>query len=101
MQCINFRSDVQQYNVEEWLFWVLFSELILFVEFMEPGQLSISLYGVCQISDLNTEPLSVDTVFFFKYYFCSVRIMSVHYGFFFSSLVQQSSVLTADANTNA
>lgn len=33
------------------------------MEFMEPGQLSISLYSVCKISNLNTEPFSVDTVF--------------------------------------
>lgn len=65
VRCINFRSDVQQYNVEEWLFWVLFLEFLLFVEFMEPGQLSISLYSVCKISDLNTEPVSVGFVLFF------------------------------------
>lgn len=64
VQCINFRSDVQQYNVDEWLFWVLFLEFLLFVELMEPGQLSISLYSVCKISNRNTEPLSVDTGFF-------------------------------------
>lgn len=55
-------------------------EFLLFVEFMEPGQLSISLYSVCKISDPNTEPLSVDTGFFLSTT-SSVRIMSVHYVF--------------------
>lgn len=59
----------------------LFLEFPLSVEFMEPGQLSISLYSVCKISDLNTKPLSVAVGFFF----CAtsvllVRITSVHYG---------------------
>lgn len=84
----------------------LFLEFLLSVEFMEPGQLSISLYSVCKISDLNTEPLSVDVeLFFFKYYFlCSVRIMYVCYVlgvFFFSGLGEKRMVFTTDANTKA
>lgn len=35
---------------------------------MEPGQLSITLYSVCKIQNLNTESLSVDVGFFLKYY---------------------------------
>lgn len=91
MRCINFRSDVQQYNVEEWLFWVLFLEFLLFVEFMEPGQLSISLYSVCKISDLNTEPVSVGFVLFFFFSTTSSVLsescLSIMFsGFYFSSL---------------
>lgn len=101
MQCINFRSDVQQYNVEEWLFWVLFLEFLLFVKFMEPGQLSISLYSVCKISDLNTEPLSVDTGFFLSTTsVLSESCLSIMFSGFFSSLGQQRMVFTTDANTN-
>lgn len=92
MRCINFRSDVQQYNVEEWLFWVLFLEFLLFVEFMEPGQLSISLYSVCKISDLNTEPVSVGFVLFFCFFSTTSSVLSesclsiMFSGFYFSSL---------------
>lgn len=43
----------------------LFSEFLLSVESMEPGQLSITLYSVCKIQNLNTESLSVDVGFFF------------------------------------
>lgn len=103
MQCINFRSNVQQYNVEEWLFWVLFLEFLLFVEFMEPGQLSISLYSVCKISDLNTEPLSVDTGVFLSTTssVLSESCLSIMFSGFFSSLGQQRMVFTMAANTNA
>lgn len=58
----------------------LFSEFLLSVESMEPGQLSIPLYSVCKIQNLNTESLSVDVGFFFfstTYSVPSVRIMSV------------------------
>lgn len=57
----------------------LFSEFLLSVESMEPGQLSITLYSVCKIQNLNTESLSVDVGFFFSttYSVLSVRIMSV------------------------
>lgn len=90
--CINFRSDVQQCNVEEWLFWVYFLEFLLSVEFMEPGQLSISLYSVCKISDLNTEPSLWLLGFFSTTSLPSVRIMSVHYvfGFIFKGPAMQT-----------
>lgn len=51
---------------------------------MEPGQLSISLYSVCKIQNLNTEPPSVDVGFFSTTYFVlSVRIMSVFIYFYY------------------
>lgn len=59
----------------------LFSEFLLSVESMEPGQLSITLYSVCKIQNLNTESLSVDVGFFLSttYSVLSVRITSVFY----------------------
>lgn len=64
----------------------LFSEFLLSVESMEPGQLSITLYSVCKIQNLNAESLSVDIGFFFSttYSVLSARIMSlIIYTFFF------------------
>lgn len=56
----------------------LFFEFLLSMESMEPGQLSITLYSVCKIQNLNTESLSVDVGFFSTTYSVpSVRIMSV------------------------
>lgn len=62
------------------------------MESMEPGQLSITLYSVCKIQNLNTESPSVDVGFFsLFFFFCffsttysvlSVRITSVFMCFY-------------------
>lgn len=73
-------------------FGFLFSEFLLSVEFMEPGQLSISLYSVCKISDLNTEPISLGVGLFFLFFlvllllFCqSESCLSIRRGFCFGT----------------
>lgn len=59
------------------------------MESMEPGQLSITLYSVCKISNLNTETPSVDVGFFSTTYFAlSVRIMSVFIDFSYVVVIQ-------------
>lgn len=63
------------------------------MESMEPGQLSITLYSVCKIQNLNTESPSVDVGFFSTTYsVLSVRIMSVfiYYNFFFVIQVSEA-----------
>lgn len=57
------------------------------MESMDPGQLSVTLYSVCKILSLNTEPPSVDVGFFSTTYpVQSVRIASVFIYNFFSVL---------------
>lgn len=60
-------------------------EFLLSMESMEPGQLSITLYSVCKMQNLNTESLSVDVGFFFSttYSVLSVTVMSVFISSFF------------------
>lgn len=69
----------------------LFFEFLLSMESMEPGQLSITLYSVCKIQNLNTESPSVDVGFFLVLLipFCQsgsclssfIRVLLCHSGF--------------------
>lgn len=62
------------------------------MESMEPGQLSITLYSVCKMQNLNTESLSVDVSvgFFFSttYSVLSVTVMSVFISSFFFRILE-------------
>lgn len=64
-------------------------EFLLSMESMEPGQLSITLYSVCKIQNLNTEsPLWMFDFFSTTYSVLSVRILSVSIFFFFLIVIQ-------------
>jgi len=83
----------------------LFFEFLLSMESMEPGQLSITLYSVCKIQNLNTEsPLWMFDFFSTTYSVLSVRILSVSIFFLnchsgFRGLRYRRLVLTTDTNT--
>lgn len=71
----------------------LFWSFLLSMESMEPGQLSITLYSVCKIQNLNTEiPLSVD-VGFFLFSFVVLLILFRQSGSCPSSFIYFSSCL--------